>query len=314
MLDVVLSISLLSLVSYGEVEDGQPSYDQRELHTYTNLIRVDPLHWEADYGCETTDWTDNERTSQSPLYYHEGLTEIAQMHTDEMADDDGLVHDSADGTPWEERVLPYYEGEIIGENVADGYESAWETLVLGWMCSTTGHRMNMMQPGFEDLGTGIKESYYTQDFGGGADTMPYSVAMGVHTPEFPEELVTFYTTWNDFEAPVLLAVELRDACVEMTRFAGTENQGAWSLETEAESGCVPYRFYYEKADGDDGTLPENGSYQYGEDCELWVAEASEVCMRPSPCGCAASGTASGWSILLLGLPLLTRRRRSRADD
>jgi len=200
-----------------------------------------------------------------------------------------------------------------------------------------------MEGDFEDMGAGVEGHYYAQDFGGGANTGPYPVAMGTHTPETPLQTVTFYTTWNSTQAPALLAVETPDDCLEMSELAGEADQGAWSLETDAGSDCVAYRFFYESADGTTGSLPTNGSYQYGRNCALWVSDVSAQCepetipeggedtgtsadtgeeewQRPpldrntpetTSCACtSAKAHTNALSLVLLGIPLLIRRRRS----
>ena len=40
-------------------------------------------------------------------------------------------------------------------------------VIEGGMCSS-GHRSNIMEGDFDDMGTGVESQYYTQDFGGGA--------------------------------------------------------------------------------------------------------------------------------------------------
>jgi len=339
-MDAFITVSLLSLMNYGEVVDNQPTYGQRALHTYTNIVRVDPMAWQDEYPCNTNSWTADERTPKAPLHYHIGLTEIAQLHSVDLERTDTFSHDSSDGTSFSERVWPYYEGNTIGENIAAGYSDSWAAVVDGWMCSD-GHRENIMAADFEDLGAGVEAKYYTQDFGGGANTGPYPVAMGVHAPKKPSAQVTFYATWSDTAAPTSLAVETPEACLQMSQLSGESDQGAWSLETDSDSGCVAYRFYYETASGSTGSLPTNGSYQYGEGCALWVSDTSGLCDPEAPpkkpgdtggltdtgeaewqrpplnndanqtTGCACSVTVQpshAWTMLLFAVPVLLRRR------
>ena len=341
-MDVVTTISLLAIMNYGEVVSGQPSYGQRSLHTFTNMIRVDPMAWKSEYPCNSNSWSSSERSAKAPLHYHSDLTKIAQLHSEDMESGGFMSHDSSNGTSFSDRVWPYYEGSTIGENVAYGYSDTWTVLVDGWMCSS-GHRSNIMESDFEDMGAGVESHYYTQDFGGGAHTGPYPVAMGTHTPETPLQTVTFYTTWHSAQAPALLAVETPDSCLEMSELAGESNRGAWSRETDAGSDCVAYRFFYESADGSTGSLPTNGSYQYGRNCAPWVSDVSAQCdpnsspqgggdtgaladtgedewqrppldrSPPETTGCACTSVKahpSTLGLLFLGVPLLIGRRRS----
>ncbi len=266
----------LALVGYGEVQQDRPSWAQRELHTYTNLVRVDPMAWAGDYGCSTTAFSSTERSPKPALLYHDGLTEIAQLHSEDMARHGFMDHDSWDGTSFGDRVWPYYPGSTIGENVAAGYGDNAAALWQGWMCSA-GHRENIMSAAFTDLGCGERNAYYTQDFGGGASQPHQPVAMGVHVPERPQGGVTFLATFDD-NAPAWFGVETPTHCVELERIAGNDSLGGWKVQVDAEDGCVPYRFVWSTQAGARHAMPTTGAYQYGGGCDPWIADA------PSGCG------------------------------
>jgi hypothetical protein len=267
--------------AYGESENGSPSWDQREMHTVTNLVRVDPLAWANDYDCSTKDFKADEKQSKAPLYLHLGLTDIAQQHSDDMKKFKFMAHESSDGTEFGDRVWPYYDGTTIGENVAKGYTNNWEVVIEGWMCSA-GHRVNIMAADFEDLGTGIAGKFHTQDFGGGAGTEHEPLAMGVHSPKVPKTGVTFYTTWEDNKPPASLRVETDTVCEELELFVGNEERGGFRVEMDDEPGCVPYRFLYEESNGRQGALPTTGSWLYGKNCEDWIEAAPVGCVPPEP--------------------------------
>lgn len=61
-----------------------------------------------------------------------------------------------------------YGGSRIAENVAGGQSSALD-VVMSWMCSS-GHAANIMDCGFQSVGTGTQcgygGCYFTQEFGG----------------------------------------------------------------------------------------------------------------------------------------------------
>jgi len=280
-IDAISAMWVASLVGYGEVVNQQPNWGQREMHTVTNLVRVDPMAWAADYDCSTNEFTTTERSPKAPLYHHGGLNEIAQRHSEDQAQWGNMAHESSDGTPFGDRTWPYYEGNTIGENVAWNYADNWEVVIEGWMCSA-GHRQNIMAADFEHLGTGLENRYYTQDFGGGAALPNTPVAMGVHTPERPRSAVEFWATWDDARAPGSLNVETDTECSAMELFVGTDTQGGWHLEADAESGCTAYRFRYELQNGAMGFFPETGSYQYGDSCPLWTADEPVGCNPPEP--------------------------------
>jgi MYXO-CTERM domain-containing protein len=274
------SLLTLALLGYGEVQDGRPTWEQREMHTYTNLVRVDPTAWASDYACSTASFTTSERTAKAPLLYHDGLTEIAQLHSEDMAAHGFMDHDSSDGTTFAQRVWPYYAGSTIAENVAWGYADNAAAVWRGWMCSA-GHRENIMSPSFTDLGCGVQGAYYTQDFGGGAGQPAQPVAMGLHLPERPTGQVTFLATF-DSAAPRWFGVETSGACHELDRFVGSDAQGGWRVEASVESGCVAYRFRWETQDRAVGVMPSTGAYQYGASCAPWTADEPTGCEDDPP--------------------------------
>ncbi len=336
------TVVTMAVLGYGEVQEGRPTWSQRELHTYTNMVRVDPMAWSATYGCATTAFTSAERTAKPPLRYHDGLTEIAQLHSEDMAAHGFMDHASWDGTSFADRVWPYYPGSTIGENVAWGYADNAAVIWDGWMCSA-GHRANIMSAAFTDLGCGIQGAYYTQDFGGGAAQPHQPVAMGVHTPERPTGSVTFLATFDD-AAPAWFGVETATACLALERVVGSARRGGWSVQASAEAGCVPYRFVWRTTAGEQGAMPSTGAYQYGAGCEPWVTrspggcdddpdlydsapwDSGEACApddrncdgRPdralddalADCGCSGGGGAAGAWLALLAL-LGPRRRPTR---
>ena len=274
-----MRIIALAATGYGEIEDGQPSWEQREMLVYTNFVRVDPTHWQSEYDCNLNTFSSSEKQAIDPALYHSGLTEIAQLHTEEMNQYDFLAHESRDGTSFGDRVWPYYEGTTIGENVAMGYENNWDAVFVGWMCSA-GHRSNIMEPDFEDIGTGVDGRYYTQDFGGGAGQSHQNVAMGIHSPYRPSGSVEFLATWHDSNGPGELWVETENDCIAMDIEAGTDNRGAWSIGADAGSGCQAYRFVWSEG-SDYDSLPSTGAYQYGNGCAEWISSAPETCIPSS---------------------------------
>ncbi len=337
----------LAVTSYGEVEEDRPTWAQRELHVYTNLVRVDPMAWSADYGCSTSAFSSTERQARPPLLYHDGLTEIAQLHSEDMAAHGFLDHDSWDGTSFSERVWPYYPGTTIGENVAYGYSDNAAAIWQGWMCSS-GHRANIMAAQFTDLGCGVQGTYYTQDLGGGSGQEHRPVAMGVHVPERPQGQVRFLATF-DGSAPAWFGVETDTACLDLERIVGDDSTGGWSVTASAQSDCVRYRFVWETTEGATRAMPSSGSYQYGQGCEPWVEDVPDGCSNdsgtvdtgwedtaahcePTPqdrngdcrpdktletplaegCGCGDAGAAGATWGLLLAVLGVKRRRRMQA--
>ena len=107
------------------------------------------------------------------LVWNEQLAAAARKHSDDMAQNDFMSHDSSDGTPFKSRIQNegYTSYDKIGENVAVGQESV-AVVVAEWM-ESPGHCKNIMDPRFDEMGmaleknsTGSWKRYWTLDLGG----------------------------------------------------------------------------------------------------------------------------------------------------
>ncbi len=315
---------------YGVGEGGRPTSEQRLLHVVTNLVRVAPRAFEADYGCSIAEFSPSELQPRAPLRYHDGLADIAQQHTEDMAAHGFLDHDSSDGTSFSERVWPYYDGNVIGENVAVGYRDAWSTVLDGWMCSAA-HRENLVSPDFDDLGTGVAGDYATQDFGGGAAGPAVPVAMAAE--EVGAQGTTVWATWWSDAAPAELWVETDDDCVAMGLWRGEPEGGGYVADLGPLPDCAAWRLRWIEPDGTAGFLPEEGAYLAGTACPAWDAVVPRGCeasdedaaggtstgepagveppagTEAAGCGCGSAGPAGGSAAVLAVLLALRRRRR-----
>jgi MYXO-CTERM domain-containing protein len=327
-----------AFAGYGDAVDGLPSRDERELHVWTNAVRVDPEAFKDDYACSWDRFTADEQTPKAPLLWNADLNEAARFHADDMATNDCFQHDSCDGTPWDTRIMRYYPSGNISENIAWGNPDARSAVIEGWMCSEAGHRKNIMTAGWEELGPGQNGVFYVQDFGI-RDIPDRAIGMGVHIENGAR--ITYYA---DFYHPDRLAPGLFDVVVDgfrvpLTVEYGEAWRGIYKAQSQPGDGCHTY--YFEViAGGETTTFPEDGAYGWGP-CEYddaaagWLAErveaepgepdtdtGSEV--EPDTdidtdaptdtgssgggvCGCATgSGPGSGF-LLALGV-LLARRR------
>ncbi|MCS0603847.1 CAP domain-containing protein [Streptomyces sp. LP11] len=94
------------------------------------------------------------------------LTKAAQAHSADMAAHQNMSHTGSDGSDPGDRITAAgYTWSGYGENVAYGYSTA-EQVMAGWM-SSPGHRANILNCGFQEIGVGLAQpnSYWTQDFG-----------------------------------------------------------------------------------------------------------------------------------------------------
>ena len=278
---------LATITGYGDVDaTGHPSWPERAMHLYTNLIRVEPEAFESDYiagGCELSVFSDEERTPKPPLYFNTALNAVARAHSVDMETSGSFSHSSSDGTSFSDRVWAVYDqNAAIGENIAAGYPGVWETVAQGWMCSSSGHRESIMSADYTELGCGTSGTYATQDFGGASISGSGPIAMAIHEPEAPYGEVAFMADWTDEAAPVLLRVLLEGRPYDLTLRYGEQGQGVYGTDTVLTSdfadSCLAYHFRYTTASGLEGTFPEDGSYLLG-DCDsdtMWIADQLEL--------------------------------------
>jgi uncharacterized protein YkwD len=103
------------------------------------------------------------------LKINEQLDQAADLHTQDQANMNTMSHNGSNGSTMGERIQNAgYQYSTVGENVAAGYLDA-EAVVAAWMGSD-GHRANILNDSFEELGVGYGVSddgttYWTQNFG-----------------------------------------------------------------------------------------------------------------------------------------------------
>jgi hypothetical protein len=127
----------------------------------------------ADFESDVVDLVNVEREAQGlhPLISDENLASAARDHSEDMGLQGYFDHDSLDGRHFYDRIVDAgYAYSYCGENIAAGYSTP-EAVVQGWMDST-GHRTNILNPNFCDIGVGYAYipgsnygHYWTQDFG-----------------------------------------------------------------------------------------------------------------------------------------------------
>ncbi|MFF3501938.1 sigma-70 family RNA polymerase sigma factor [Streptomyces sp. NPDC003247] len=109
----------------------------------------------ADAGCD-------------PVSENSKLRAAAQGHSDDMAARDFFDHTNPDGDgPGERITAAGYRWSTYGENIAMGQQTA-EAVMTSWM-NSEGHRANILNCAFEEIGVGIHEDgggpWWTQAFG-----------------------------------------------------------------------------------------------------------------------------------------------------
>ncbi len=127
----------------------------------------------AGFESEVIELVNIERGARNlhALSYSEELTVAARAHSQDMAAQNYFSHTSLDGRLFYERITAAgYEYQSCAENIAAGYATP-AAVVDGWM-NSDGHRKNILNPDFCDIGVGHAAAdvaeyshYWTQDFG-----------------------------------------------------------------------------------------------------------------------------------------------------
>ena len=127
----------------------------------------------ADFESEVIDLVNVERAAAglAPLSYDARLAAAARGHSEDMGLQNYFSHTSLDGRSVSDRIIDEgYTWNSYGENIAAGQPTP-EDVIDSWM-SSSGHRANILNPNFCDIGVGYAyvaaspyRHYWTQDFG-----------------------------------------------------------------------------------------------------------------------------------------------------
>jgi uncharacterized protein YkwD len=98
------------------------------------------------------------------LTWNEPAAKVARGHSQDMEEHDFFDHVSATTglDPFERLKQAGVHYQMAGENIAAGYPDAIEAYE-SWM-NSPGHRKNILEKGFTQLGVGVSADYYTQAF------------------------------------------------------------------------------------------------------------------------------------------------------
>jgi hypothetical protein len=111
------------------------------------------------------------RAGLAPLVRATELDSAAQKHSQSMADNGFFSHNGLDSSsPFDRMRREGYSFVDAGENIAYGFPTP-QAVMDAWM-NSPGHRANILQPAFSEIGIGIAARigtsgpvYWTQDFG-----------------------------------------------------------------------------------------------------------------------------------------------------
>lgn len=121
----------------------------------------------SKYVTEVVKYTNEERAKAGipALKISDALCKSAQGHAEDMYKNKYFSHTSPDGKTMQYRISKYKtDYRTLGENIACGHENAQE-VVKGWM-SSEGHRANILNKDFTEIGVGYCNGYWVQNFAG----------------------------------------------------------------------------------------------------------------------------------------------------
>lgn len=169
------------------------------------------------------DETNGERTRHgaSPLRLNAKLYAAAQAKADDMAAKNYWSHYTPSGeAPWVFVINQDYDYQKLGENLATGFLNEKGT-INGWMASQ-GHRRNLLDPVFSEVGFGIANNPNYSSAGGGPMTI--IVAM------YGKPLVASATTSSSLPATTISPSQADDQKTALAVPANTETLGAGSSD------------------------------------------------------------------------------------
>lgn len=126
-----------------------------------------PTGTAAQYAQQVVSLVNQQRSQNGcgPLTLNSKLTLAAQRHTDDMVARHFFSHTNPDGVDFATRISRAgYTWSTAGENIAQGQQTPADVMDA-WMHSP-GHRANILNCSFKDIGVGVNLSgpTWTQDF------------------------------------------------------------------------------------------------------------------------------------------------------
>jgi hypothetical protein len=325
--------------SYGEAADGFPSWYERTLLVLSNEARCDPqkaldgctvcgeaacyepvkpMQWNRELNLAARFHAANLSRSSCGMMHDSPcrlLSEVGSSYPDSCDGSpscacEGGSASCSGGQRFSDRIRLFYTASgYLAENIAWLGEPAsvfrawlWENSAspeCSWSMSN-GHRFNILNGAYGQIGIGGDGSYTVQDFSGAA--LGQKLPAGTHTPESGSNIL-FRANYYDNAGPQKALVNVGGSCFEMSLSAGSESNGTWSYNGNV-SGCTRYYFVFTDAGGNDVSFPSTGSF--GINCgNDWAAErppAGSGCFCEPDCtgrvcgddGCGGScGSCSG---------------------
>ena len=275
----IFEIEVNSISYSGAPVEGMPSLKERQTQVFINAVRMAPEEYRdsymADFNPAPGGILLNENyPAVEPVYYSRELNESARFHSEDMATNCGLQHDSCDGTNWADRIYSFYSSSCgISENVAFGFSGARDTVNqflcdrVGGSCaadltSAAGHRTNIMRSSSKVFGVGFAEPYWwTQDFGTCVSSNNSVIVSACHdflVPGSTSFLLNYRDTSN--ADPVELKVVVDGVEHDMELDMGTSSAGTYRVDLDESGICRSYYFYAKTPSGQIWRYPGPGVF------------------------------------------------------
>ena len=98
----------------------------------------------------------------SALNLNQALNNAAQKHSNWMLQNKNLSHFEGGRGPGDRITSEGYKWASYGENIASGYATQ-QAVFQGWL-NSSGHRANIENPRYKDVGFGVAGKYWTTNF------------------------------------------------------------------------------------------------------------------------------------------------------
>jgi uncharacterized protein YkwD len=103
-----------------------------------------------------------QRLGLNQLTLNQALINAAQKHSEWMNQNKVLNHFANGNGPGDRITAEGYKWVSYGENIASGYATP-QAVFQGWL-NSSGHRANIENPNFRDVGFGLAGRYWTTNF------------------------------------------------------------------------------------------------------------------------------------------------------
>lgn len=180
-INTAASVATINIIDDDVVDQPlhQPSAQEQYMLELLNRARLDPVGEAALYGIDLNEGLAVGTLSSAPrqpLAFSDELTAAARAHSEDMLSRNFFAHVNPDGVSPSDRIQTAgYTYSTVGENiayiattasltgalinsfVADSYES----LFVDENYAGRGHRLNVLDDGFKEVGIGIQSGEFT---------------------------------------------------------------------------------------------------------------------------------------------------------